>query len=131
MTEDDFIAPDLRHARAHMSDSEYRRKYGKLDFVHLADQQKAVVNSSARYTAAIAGNQSGKTHVGAFRVACEALNRYPEWHTGRRVPKPKIDRSFDRVIWCVAPIPACAGRGTNALAWFTPIRRARPGTDPG
>jgi phage terminase large subunit-like protein len=103
MTQDDFIAPDLRHARAHMSDSEYRRKYEKLDFVHLADQQKAVVNSSARYTAAIAGNQSGKTHVGAFRVACEALNRYPEWHTGRRVPKPKIDRSFDRVIWCVAP----------------------------
>jgi phage terminase large subunit-like protein len=102
-SEDDFITPDLRHARAHMSDSEYRRKYEAFDFTNLADQQKAVVNSPFRHTMVTAGNQSGKTTAGAFRVACAVLGRYPDWFSGYCPPKPTINRAFDYIYWCVGP----------------------------
>ena len=36
----------------------------------------------------IAGNQNGKTHIGAFEVACHMTGLYPEWWQGRRFDKP-------------------------------------------
>jgi phage terminase large subunit-like protein len=36
----------------------------------------------------IAGNQNGKTHVGAYEAACHLTGEYPEWWKGRRFDRP-------------------------------------------
>jgi phage terminase large subunit-like protein len=36
----------------------------------------------------IAGNQNGKTHVGAYEAACHLTGLYPDWWRGRRFAKP-------------------------------------------
>jgi phage terminase large subunit-like protein len=72
--------------------------------VELADQQKRALNTNARYLYVKAGNQSGKSELGAFKAACEALQRFPDGYTGYRAKKHgKLNRAFDRVIWCLAP----------------------------
>ena len=99
---DELALPDLRHAASHLDDCEYRKRFAKRDYVQLAPQQKAVLNCPERDLYLKAGSQTGKTHVDAFKVACEAVGRYPADYAGRRVPKPKIARAFDKVIWCIS-----------------------------
>jgi phage terminase large subunit-like protein len=69
---------------------DYRLTYQKLyDFKPYA-KQKDFLDASAVYSERllIAGNQNGKTHVGAFEVACHMTGIYPADWEGRRFDKP-------------------------------------------
>jgi phage terminase large subunit-like protein len=69
---------------------DYRLTYQKFyDFKPYASQ-KDFLNAGAAYSERllIAGNQNGKTHVGAFEVACHMTGIYPADWKGRRFDKP-------------------------------------------
>jgi phage terminase large subunit-like protein len=69
---------------------DYRLTYQKFyDFKPYA-KQKDFLDASAVYSERllIAGNQNGKTHVGAFEVACHMSGIYPADWKGRRFDKP-------------------------------------------
>lgn len=99
-----FDAKSIKRAKAALSDSEYRRRYSKIDLVDLADQQKRLLNSQSRFTYAKAGNQAGKTETGAFKVVCTALGRFPSYYAGYRTPPNRLtNRPYSKIIWCLAP----------------------------
>ncbi len=68
----------------------YRKTYQQFfDFQPYA-KQKAFLLAGATFSERllIAGNQNGKTHIGAFEVACHMTGLYPDWWKGRRFDKP-------------------------------------------
>jgi len=69
---------------------EYRKKYRQLDY--FAPYPKQVdfysLGRTKRERLLIAGNQNGKTHAGAFEVACHMTGEYPSWWKGRRWDRP-------------------------------------------
>jgi phage terminase large subunit-like protein len=46
------------------------------------------VGAAKRERLLIAGNQNGKTHTGAFEIACHLTGLYPDWWQGRRFDRP-------------------------------------------
>lgn len=68
----------------------YRRTYQQFYEFKPYRRQKEFLLAGARFSERllIAGNQNGKTHVGAFEAACHMTGFYPEWWEGRRFTKP-------------------------------------------
>jgi phage terminase large subunit-like protein len=69
---------------------DYRRTYQKFYDFKPYKHQKEFLTAGAAYSERllIAGNQNGKTHIGAFEVACHMTGLYPDWWQGRRFTKP-------------------------------------------
>lgn len=68
----------------------YRRTYQQFFQFVPYPKQRQFLDSGATIAERllIAGNQNGKTHVGAFEVACHLTGIYPGWWRGRRFGKP-------------------------------------------
>ena len=69
---------------------DYQKTYRKFyQFVPYAKQQE-FLDSGATFSERllIAGNQNGKTQVGAFEAACHLTGEYPKNWKGRRFTKP-------------------------------------------
>ena len=68
----------------------YRKTYQQFFDFKPYPKQKDFLLASASFSERllIAGNQNGKTHVGAYEAACHLTGLYPDWWTGRRFEKP-------------------------------------------
>src|SRR5581483_11386163 len=85
--------PDLRELEETLAGLEaldYRKTYQQFfDFQPYAKQKEFLLaGASFSERLLIAGNQNGKTHIGAFEVACHMTGLYPDWWEGRRFDKP-------------------------------------------
>lgn len=89
----------FRHVQKLYSEREYRQRYQKLDYWTPHEKQRAFMNDTHTYAAAVAGNRSGKSTVAAAYCACVLTDTYPPWFTGWR-PKPSKET---RIVWTVAP----------------------------
>jgi phage terminase large subunit-like protein len=80
----------LREIAEGLEAAVYRKTYQQFfDFQPYAKQKEFMAAGSAfPERLLVAGNQNGKTHIGAFEVACHMTGLYPEWWTGRRFTKP-------------------------------------------
>jgi phage terminase large subunit-like protein len=88
-----FHLTDLRALTETLEELEaldYRLTYQKFyDFQPYAKQKEFLnAGASKRERLLIAGNQNGKTHVGAFEAACHLTGIYPDYWRGRRFDKP-------------------------------------------
>ncbi len=89
-----------RHAKKMLTNTEYRKKYRRLDFYKPNRKQLEFHNTVMPERMLRAGNQEGKTHAGAAQMVMDALSLYPDWYTGRRfVVPPKIERPYDFIGW--------------------------------
>lgn len=81
---------ELQEILAGLEALDYRRTYQQFfDFRPYAKQREFLLAGAAiPERLLIAGNQNGKTHVGAYEVACHMTGLYPEWWQGRRFTKP-------------------------------------------
>lgn len=70
--------------------AEQRRKYRHKDFFVPYDKQTEFTDLGAikRERCLFAGNQTGKTEIGAFEVACHLTGEYPDWWLGKRYDRP-------------------------------------------
>lgn len=81
---------ELKEILAGLEALDYRRTYQQFfDFRPYA-RQKEFLDAGARFSERllIAGNQNGKTHVGAYEAACHMTGLYPDDWKGRRFDKP-------------------------------------------
>ncbi len=81
---------ELQDILAGLQALDYRRTYQQFyDFKPYA-RQREFLAAGAKFSERllIAGNQNGKTHVGAYEAACHMTGQYPEDWNGRRFDKP-------------------------------------------
>lgn len=81
---------DLKQVLAGLQALDYRRTYQQFyDFKPYRKQREFLLaGASFSERLLIAGNQNGKTHIGAFEAACHLTGLYPDWWAGRRFDKP-------------------------------------------
>jgi phage terminase large subunit-like protein len=81
---------ELKQVLAGLQALEYRRTYQQLlDFKPYPKQREFLDLGAAKSERLlIAGNQNGKTHVGAYEVACHMTGLYPKEWKGRRFERP-------------------------------------------
>jgi phage terminase large subunit-like protein len=67
-----------------------RRRFHAKDFFEPYRKQQDFLDAGAKYNERLisAGNQLGKTTVGAFEAACHLTGEYPSWWRGRRFQEP-------------------------------------------
>lgn len=67
-----------------------KRKFRRMDFFTPYKRQKAFIalGSTKRERLLMAGNQLGKSEVGAFEMACHLTGIYPDWWLGRKWDRP-------------------------------------------
>jgi phage terminase large subunit-like protein len=81
---------ELKDILAGLQALDYRRTYQQFyDFKPYA-RQKDFLTAGGTFSERllIAGNQNGKTHVGAYEAACHMTGQYPDDWKGRRFDKP-------------------------------------------
>ena len=86
----DLPLAELQETLAGLEALDYRKTYQQFfDFRPYA-RQREFLDAGLKFQERllIAGNQNGKTHVGAFEVACHMTGIYPEWWAGRRFNGP-------------------------------------------
>lgn len=89
-----------RHAKKMLTETEYRRRYRRIDHYRPNLKQMEFHNLLATEKMLRAGNQLGKTHAASAQMAMDALCLYPDWYTGRRFDDPpKIERPYDFIGW--------------------------------
>ena len=83
-------APDLKEILAGLQALDYRRTYQQFyDFKPYPKQQDFLdLGAKVRERLLIAGNQNGKTHIGAYEAACHLTGIYPANWKGRRWDRP-------------------------------------------
>jgi phage terminase large subunit-like protein len=81
---------DLRQIAEGLEAALFRKTYQQFyDFRPYARQKEFLLAGTAfPERLLIAGNQNGKSHVGAYEVACHMTGLYPDWWKGRRFTKP-------------------------------------------
>jgi phage terminase large subunit-like protein len=69
---------------------DYRKTYQQFFDFQPYTKQKEFLKSGASFSERllIAGNQNGKTQIGAYEAACHLTGLYPSWWEGRRFDKP-------------------------------------------
>ena len=103
MNDVEHVDVNLAAIRARMSDRDYRREFQQLDFMDLAEQQLNVLNSPVRYTNCQAGNQSGKSYVGAVATTARALRRKSLLSANAYPIAPvRTDGPFGSIIWVLS-----------------------------
>ncbi|SRR6266536_429813 len=107
MTDEPEHGPDpnsvRRHAKKMLTNAEYLKKYRRIGFYRPNAKQRDFHNLPQRLTATRAANQVGKTTCGAAQMTFDALDWYPEWHTGPRHHIPRIERPFEFLGWAASP----------------------------
>lgn len=108
MDDEEQIGPDAndvrRHAKRMLTETEYRRKYRRIDFYRPNRKQLEFHNLIADERMLRAGNQMGKTQAAAAELAIHATQLYPGWWEGRRFIEPApIERPFDFLSWVAGP----------------------------
>lgn len=81
---------ELKEILSGLEALDYRRTYQQFfDFKPYA-RQREFLNAGAKFfeRLLIAGNQNGKTHVGAYEAACHMTGLYPDDWQGRKFDKP-------------------------------------------
>lgn len=83
-------AAELKDILVGLQALDYRRTYQQFyDFKPYAKQREFLLAGAAfPERLLVAGNQNGKTHIGAYEVACHMTGLYPDWWQGRRFTKP-------------------------------------------
>lgn len=81
---------ELKEILSGLEALDYRRTYQQFyDFRPYAKQKEFLAAGSAfSERLLIAGNQNGKTHIGAYEAACHLTGLYPDDWKGRRFAKP-------------------------------------------
>lgn len=81
---------DLKQIAEGLEAAVYRKTYQQFFDFRPYRRQQDFLTAGAAFSERllIAGNQNGKTHVGAFEAACHMTGLYPEWWAGRRFTKP-------------------------------------------
>lgn len=88
MTE--FSIAELQETLAGLEALDYQKTYRQFfQFAPYPRQQEFLATGATkRERLLIAGNQNGKTHTGAFEIACHLTGLYPDWWQGRRFSRP-------------------------------------------
>src|ERR1700722_1032762 len=83
-------AEELKEILAGLEALDYRRTYQQFFEFKPYAKQKEFLDAGATFPERllIAGNQNGKTHIGAYEAACHLTGLYPDWWQGRRFDKP-------------------------------------------
>jgi phage terminase large subunit-like protein len=81
---------ELKEILSGLEALDYRRTYQQFyDFKPYAKQKEFLnLGATCRERLLIAGNQNGKTHVGAYEAACHLTGEYPPDWKGRRFDRP-------------------------------------------
>jgi phage terminase large subunit-like protein len=81
---------ELQETLAGLEALDYQKTYRQFFQFAPYPKQLEFLNCGARLRERllIAGNQNGKTHTGAFEIACHLTGLYPEWWRGRRFDRP-------------------------------------------
>lgn len=81
---------ELKQILAGLEALDYRRTYQQFYDFQPYPKQKQFLDMGAhkRERLLIAGNQNGKTHVGAYEAACHMTGNYPDNWKGRRFDRP-------------------------------------------
>jgi phage terminase large subunit-like protein len=81
---------ELKEILAGLEALDYRRTYQQFFDFKPYTKQKEFLDAGAKYSERllIAGNQNGKTHIGAYEMACHLTGLYPDWWRGRRFDRP-------------------------------------------
>lgn len=80
----DLDATALREFEAMLLELRKREILGARDSMEFYPKQKEFLFSLADIVVLMAGNQTGKSHVAAYAMACDLEGVYPEWWTGPR-----------------------------------------------
>jgi hypothetical protein len=104
MTDEIEEGPDpndvRRHAKKMCTETEYRKRYRRIDYYRPSAKQLEFHNLIAPERCLRGANQSGKTTAGGAQMTMDVLGRYPDWYKGRRFDKPPpIGRTFDFLGW--------------------------------
>jgi phage terminase large subunit-like protein len=81
---------ELKQVLAGLQALDYRRTYQQFFDFKPYPKQKDFLLAGAAFSERllIAGNQNGKTHVGAYEAVCHLTGIYPEWWKGRKFTRP-------------------------------------------
>jgi len=81
---------ELQETLAGLEALDYQKTYRQFFQFEPYPKQREFLDAGAtkRERLLIAGNQNGKTHTGAFEIACHLTGLYPEWWQGRRFDRP-------------------------------------------
>lgn len=87
---DDRIAARVQELLDNLQLASDRRNYRAKDFFTPYEKQVAFCDMGMfkRERLLMAGNQTGKTEIGAFECACHLTGEYPDWWLGRRWDRP-------------------------------------------
>jgi len=97
------ISATVAQARRAMSSYDFRRKYRYADWITYSAKQMEIMNSKAPALFVRAGNQVGKTQVGAGIVAALLTQEFPADYDGWVQPKLELARPHTCEVWCIAP----------------------------
>lgn len=86
----DLPLGELKQILSGLQALDYRRTYQQFYDFQPYPKQKQFLDMGARKRERllIAGNQNGKTHVGAYEAACHMTGNYPDNWKGRRFDRP-------------------------------------------
>ncbi len=81
---------ELQEILAGLEALDYQKTYRQFFQFRPYAKQKEFLDAGAQFSERllIAGNQNGKTHIGAYEMACHLTGLYPDWWQGRRFEKP-------------------------------------------
>ena len=81
---------ELQETLAGLEALDYRKTYQQFyDFRPYAKQKEFLaLGATRRERLLVAGNQNGKTHIGAYEAACHLTGEYPDDWKGRRWDRP-------------------------------------------
>src|SRR3954465_12254292 len=84
------VDPKIQEILDALQAADDRRTSRAKDFFEPYPKQQEFcdMGSFKRRRLLAAGNQTGKTEVGAFEVACHLTGEYPDWWLGRRWDRP-------------------------------------------
>lgn len=86
----DLSLSELQETLSQLEALDYQKTYRQFFQFTPYPKQKQFLDLGAEFSERllIAGNQNGKTHVGAYEVACHLTGLYPDDWKGRRFTKP-------------------------------------------
>jgi hypothetical protein len=94
------INSQRNHLKKLHTTTEYLQRYCRWNYYkpHPATQL-AFHNAQEDERSIVLGSQQGKTTAASYEMAFSACDHWPEWHIGKHLRPPKIERSADFVGW--------------------------------
>jgi len=81
---------EIKETLALLNAMDSHRKFNQIEYFKPINQQRKAMfmSKTKREVCFFAGNRCGKSETGAFKAACHATGKYPDWWEGIRFDRP-------------------------------------------